>query len=435
MNKKLSILIVLLLISIFGITYIIYVKPINIQAVGDLEITHDGASLGPPVFFVENMLPGDMDDQDINVTNNGTITRYISVKGNKTGGVGDLPHLEEVLEIVINENGGSILYGEGSLTGLKTVKDFFDDSFSENGILLSTVGPSTSATYNFKILFPSSAGNEYQEKSVIFELIFGYVTGDNIVINEVYYLVDDEHGLDCLKDREINAEISGNAAGSTNTILLQIRNTCLIKQSNNSNINNQVNISSDSGGNSASGNTGGNASIITGAIDAVANMFNFGNINVASCNSCCGKKKGQNDEWIELFNPTDQDVNLKNWLLEDNSGMDTRIRSRRIIKAGGFALISKSSRTWRFWDEDSRATKIRLGRQIGDGLDNAGDHLLLKNPDGELVDATAWGNDTTVWPIAVPLVSPGSSMERQAPGLDTDTPQDWEERIPPTPGF
>jgi len=67
-------------------------------------------------------------------------------------------------------------------------------------------------------------------------------------------------------------------------------------------------------------------------------------------------------------------------------------------------------------------------------LDNGGDHIFLKDPTGATVDAVGWGSDTAVWNPAVGLVSLGSSIERLVPGFDTDQPEDWEERDPPTPG-
>ncbi|OGY21614.1 MAG: hypothetical protein A3F04_00585 [Candidatus Chisholmbacteria bacterium RIFCSPHIGHO2_12_FULL_49_9] len=191
-------------------------------------------------------------------------------------------------------------------------------------------------------------------------------------------------------------------------------------------------VISNTGGNSASGNTGGSTSIITGAANAVVNIINIANLNIGTCN---GKKLGLNDEWIEIYNPTDHAISLKNWRLRDNSGSDTVINANKSVPAFGFALISKDARPWSFWNENPLAKKIELGRQIGDGLDNDGDHVYLKKPDGTVVDAVGWGDDTAVWNPAVPLVALGSSIERLVPGFDFDLVSDWDEQAPPTPGI
>ena len=74
--------------------------------------------------------------------------------------------LEEVLDLVISE-GSTTLYS-------KKLQDFFEDS-NPNGVELSSVDPDQTKTYNFGITFPSESGNEFQEKSVVFDLI---VTAD-----------------------------------------------------------------------------------------------------------------------------------------------------------------------------------------------------------------------------------------------------------------
>ena len=41
-------------------------------AAGDLNITWDGVPDGDPIFVVSNMLPGDAENRDVDVENNGT---------------------------------------------------------------------------------------------------------------------------------------------------------------------------------------------------------------------------------------------------------------------------------------------------------------------------------------------------------------------------
>ena len=411
-----------------------------VRAAGDLNINYH-VPPNDPIFVVANFLPGDTENRNIDVTNNGSMPRAIWVKAIRTGGVGSDPKLETVLDIVIKD-GATPIYGTGSLTDPKTVQNFFTDSSAPAQVTLGTINPGVHKTFNFKVTFPTSAGNEFQKKSVIFDLKIPNFKSDHIVINEVYYQVDSSHGLDSPKDRGIHSvhgddveiEIEGNGEGSNNTVTVNREEACNILQSNNTNVNNNVNVSSNTGGNSILGNVFSSLiSIITGNANSNINISFFGSSNYSS--SDCGRKLGQNDEWVELFNPTDHPISLKNWSLTDNFGTRV-INANKTIPAGGFAILSKSASTWNFWNENPSAVKIELGGNIGDGLDNAGDHLILKNTSSAEVDRMSWGTDMSGFtpPAVNPLVFLGSSTERLTPGFDTNTAGDWLDRNPPTPG-
>ena len=429
MRKIITIILGLVLINLLPVH--------SVFAAGELEVTYLGLPLGDPIFEVTNSAPGDVETRDVDVENVSPAPQMVSVKGVRTAGAG-VPQIEGILDIIIFD-GATPLYGTGSPTGPKTVQDFFDDSMGENGILLGLINPGNTKTYTFTVTFAESANNDYQNKSVIFDLVFGVIVSDHVVINEVYYLVDEDHGFDSPKDRGIlsitgnNAIIiSGNGTGSVNTVTVDIRKNCKVVQQNHADIRNFVDVVNNTGGNNASNNTNSSTTITSGNASVFLSILNIVNSNVSSF-SCNGSKLGQNHEWIELYNPTDQTISLKNWSFVDNSGQVTTIHANKKIKPKSFALVSKDSTTWQFWHEPS-TLKIEFGRSIGDGLDNDGDHIILRNNAGTPVDFVAWGNDTFDWNPAVPGVSEGSSTERLGPGFDTDMPGDWDEQTPPTPG-
>jgi len=430
--RKIVTIILALVLLFVGVNVYSSTQPSTVRAFGDLVVNfHVGQNL--PIFSVNNMAPGDSQDRDVDVTNGGTIPRFVSVKGIQTGGTGTDPKIETVLDIVIKD-GSTSIYGAGSLTGAKTLANFLSDSTDPNGVRLNIIAPATHKTYNFKVTFPTSAGDPFQAKSVVFDLTFGEVTSNNVVINEVYYQVDAKHGLDSPADRGVKVNgvsisIRGNGAGSTNQAFVDIENKCLLVQSNQVQIGNNINVGINTGNNSASGNTGGNVNIKSGSASASININN--QVNQNNSGAC---PKVQNDEWIELFNPTEQAIPLKNWTISDNSGISRTILGNRKLNPGQFALISRDDSTWRFWKIPSGVLKIPLGKQIGDGLDNQGDRLILRSDKGAIVDELSYGDDTTIFNPSVPLVSLGASFERLVAGFDTDVASDFKQQNPPTPG-
>ena len=421
-------------ISLFFITFLFLATgylllATNTFAAGDLDITWDGVPDGDPIFTVNNMLPGDEEEKEITVENtSSTFTHIVAIKGIKTS---ETKEFADILDIEIADNSSFLYGGSGDP---KKLEDFFAESIPENDIILFSLSPAETKSFRVKVKFPWLAGNEYQGAEVIFNLILGVIKTDHLVINEVLYDVDSGHGFDCPKDRGINAVISGNGSGSTNIINFNFSNTCVVVQKNYSTIYNSISTFSNTGFNSLFGNLGGSF-IQTGASSIFVGLFNKININIAQNTCCCSGDSQQNDEWVEIYNPTEEAVNLQNWKLRDNSGNDVTIGVNVELGPGEFALISKSLTTWNFWNEDPGAKKIALGSDIGDGLDNAGDHLYLINPSGEFVDFTAWGTDTEDWNPAVAGVVEGHSIERFSPGFDTDFPSDWVDRFPPTPGL
>ncbi|MDP3941879.1 MAG: calcium-binding protein [bacterium] len=142
-------------------------SPKHAYAVGDLTVSWEGAGTGDtgPMFTVSNMAPGQSEEKTITVTNNAASARPVAIKGVKTSGA---PSFPTVLDVQIKD-GATVLYND-------TLAQFFTDSLDPEGIPLSTIGPGGSKAYDFIVTFQESAGNEFQNAEVVFNLTIGIGT-------------------------------------------------------------------------------------------------------------------------------------------------------------------------------------------------------------------------------------------------------------------
>lgn len=97
-----------------------------------------------------------------------------------------------------------------------------------------------------------------------------------------------------------------------------------------------------------------------------------------------GTVTSSNDEWIELYNPTDNDINIDGWTLTWDGG---NINLSGQINAKEYFLLERT-------DDDSvpevAADQIYTGR-----LSNAGENLILKNSQSKIIDSAQFSSG---WP-------------------------------------
>ena len=95
-------------------------------------------------------------------------------------------------------------------------------------------------------------------------------------------------------------------------------------------------------------------------------------------------KRGTLPQWIELYNPSTQSVNLENWTLEirnlGNVPITIRITNKTIEPQQTFLIVSKQGLFSFFFQK----TPVYINRRVG--LSEEGFHLKLSNNSDELVD-------------------------------------------------
>lgn len=136
------------------------------------------------------------------------------------------------------------------------------------------------------------------------------------------------------------------------------------------------------------------------------------------------------DEWIELFNPTSGEVNVSGWSISDNTETDT-FPSVSPIPAGGYAVIVADPT-----NISPPGIIIQLSDStIGFGLNESGDRAILRNASSEIIDQMNYGNDDSgifTSPPAAP--SPTQSLARTPNGFDSNQGSDWTPDDTPTIG-
>lgn len=158
MNTKKIIVLILLPFVVAGVVFIYNKnKTYEIYATDPLIVTYNGGPPPNPMFVVTNMLPGDEVQKDFNVKNDSPNTFDVEMLAIKTYEEKDFA---SVLDIEIEEiaTSNSVFIGK--------LQEFFDHSPFNLGNFASGSDKSP----RVKVSFPSSAGNEYQNARVIFNI-------------------------------------------------------------------------------------------------------------------------------------------------------------------------------------------------------------------------------------------------------------------------
>lgn len=134
----------------------------------------------------------------------------------------------------------------------------------------------------------------------------------------------------------------------------------------------------------------------------------FINEIMASQTSCCPDEAGEYDDWFELYNAGDEDVNLSGMYLSDNLSdpFKAKIPNGIIIPAKGFLV---------FWaDEQGSQGPLHLNFKLSKG----GEAVGLFYIDGRPIDSKEFSDQDD-----------NKSFERSTDGGST-----WQQTITPTPG-
>jgi len=158
-------------------------------------------------------------------------------------------------------------------------------------------------------------------------------------------------------------------------------------------------------------------------------------------------------EWIEIYNPTSQTIDLSDYKIgdEETRGGDEgmyRFPPGSVIEPGEVILIGNTATSvlqyyrvlpdFEFYGFHPEVPNMIPYPEWADGmvtLNHLMDEVLLLNENDEVVDAVTYGFSTSPYCIPNPLTGEGPSLERFPPDRDTDDCSvDFIIQFDPTPG-
>ena len=139
---------------------------------------------------------------------------------------------------------------------------------------------------------------------------------------------------------------------------------------------------------------------------------------------------GQN-EWIELFNRSDQSIDPSHWIFNDRPTLNS-VNSFEIpnqpftIKSGEYIIVAADSSLFKLFQNltqsDSTLHICILNRSSGFSFNNDGDAVVLKDLTGQTIDSVAY---VPSWHHPDVVDTKGRSLERINPNIDSNDPRNW----------
>ena len=155
--------------------------------------------------------------------------------------------------------------------------------------------------------------------------------------------------------------------------------------------------------------------------DAAVSKLVINEINYNPPQSGAGERR---NEWIELYNYGDSEIDLTGWTISDSVNTDNLQpgNGTMVVPAGGYAIITANdTEVYDNYDVETGAVRLQVDdNTIGNGLGDNGDTLTIADGDGNAVDSVSyedsWGGD-----------GDGDTIERIDETGGSSDPLNWEE--------
>jgi hypothetical protein len=162
-----------------------------------------------------------------------------------------------------------------------------------------------------------------------------------------------------------------------------------------------------------------------------------------------GKDSGKGAEWVEIYNPTSNSIDISGWRISDDpvpNGANEGywgFPSGTIIKSGGYIVVTGDTAEFQKdfpnvipnFDTNSSNSIPNVNKGGSFGLADSGDDVHLFDSNGNEIDVMWYGNGGDKGSNnAAPDVPEGHSLARYYNAEDTDNPvNDFYDEPEPTP--
>jgi len=150
------------------------------------------------------------------------------------------------------------------------------------------------------------------------------------------------------------------------------------------------------------------------------------------------------NEWIELYNPSDISIDIKNWTIDDGGEKDTIVsdldhgNGTTIIPPNSYAILTdQGTKVYDNFTIPENAIKLYVDDSsiCSYGLNNNQEKLILSDSSGNIIDAIEWGfNYIDIPGLPAYSVNKGNSLSRYPVKDENNSILDFYFGITPTPG-
>ncbi len=129
------------------------------------------------------------------------------------------------------------------------------------------------------------------------------------------------------------------------------------------------------------------------------------------------------EDWIELYNNTENDIDISNWVLRDKKDKDKFIFPQNtIITKKDYLVICRDTVAFvKYFTKENYLLRNYMG-DFNFGLSSKGEMVRLTNASGEMIDSLIY-DDVSPWPIEPK--GNGKTLELLNPILDNTKAKNW----------
>ncbi|MBA4310056.1 MAG: hypothetical protein C0425_06930 [Chlorobiaceae bacterium] len=134
-----------------------------------------------------------------------------------------------------------------------------------------------------------------------------------------------------------------------------------------------------------------------------------------------------NSEFIEFYNPTNSDINLGGWRVEDeNKNFFVVSDTSLILTPNSYFILAADSIILSMFSHLSNDKYKNIVNQSSLGLTNSGELILLKDVKGNVIDSVVYSDN---WTNRNLLITKNTSLERINPSLSGNDSKNWNSSV------